>query len=89
MNIVMWILAGGIVGWMAFAVLGYNEDRGIKASLLIGAAGGFFGGKLVAPMFTDVAAVPADFSGAALFFAAAVAAVFLYVGNFVHNRWSV
>lgn len=89
MNIVMWILAGGIVGWVAFAVLGYNEERGIRVSVLMGAAGGFFGGKLVAPMFADAAAVPADFSGSALFFAAALAAAFLYVGNFVEKRWSI
>jgi uncharacterized membrane protein YeaQ/YmgE (transglycosylase-associated protein family) len=89
MNIVMWILAGGILGWIGLAVLGYNEERGMKVSVIIGAAGGFFGGKLIAPMFSGAAAVPGDFSGSALFFAAAVAAVFLFVGNVVHNRWNV
>lgn len=89
MNIVMWILAGGMLGWIGFAVLGYNAERGMKVSVILGAAGGFVGGELIAPMFGGVAVVPGDFSGSALFFAAAAAAVFLFVGNFVHDRWSV
>jgi uncharacterized membrane protein YeaQ/YmgE (transglycosylase-associated protein family) len=89
MNIVMWVLAGGIVGWAAFNFLKFNEGRGMVISVLIGAAGGFVGGKLIAPMFLDAAAVPAAFSMPALFFAAAVAAGFLFVGNLVHDRWGV
>jgi len=89
MNIVMWILAGALLGWIAFAVLGYNKERGVKISVMIGAAGGFVGGKLIAPMFSEAAAVPGNFNGSELFFAAAAAAVFLFVANLVHNRWSV
>lgn len=89
MNIVMWILAGGLLGWIAFAILSYNKERGLKVSVLIGAAGGFVGGKLIAPMFSDAAGVPGAFSGSELFFAMAAAAAFLYVGDLVHNRWSV
>lgn len=89
MNIVMWILAGGLLGWVGFALLGYNKERGMKTSVIIGAAGGFVGGKLIAPMFSEAAAVPGAFSGSELFFAMAVAAAFLFVGNLVPNRWSI
>jgi len=88
MNIAIWILAGGILGWVGYAFLGYNADRAKLVPILIGAAGGFFGGKVVAPMFTDVA-VPVNFSMAALVFAAIVAALFLALGNFLYNRWGV
>jgi hypothetical protein len=30
-----------------------------------------------------------DFTGGALFFAAAIAAAFLFVGSLVHDRWGV
>lgn len=89
MNIVMWILAGGILGWVGYSFLAFNEERGMMVSIIIGGVGGFLGGKMIAPMFTAVAAVPADFSAAALFFAAGVAAAFLAVGNLVYNRWGV
>ena len=89
MNIVLWMLAGGILGWVGYKFLDFNEGRGMMVSIVIGVVGGFFGGKIVAPMFTTAAVVPADFSSSALFFAAAVAAAFLAVGNLVHNRWGV
>ena len=89
MNIVMWMLAGGILGWAGYAFLGFNEERGTVVSVIIGAVGGLIGGKLIAPMFTAAAAVPDAFSLSALFFAAAVAAGFLAAGNLVGKRWGV
>jgi len=88
MNIAIWILAGGVLGWVGYAFLGYNAERAKVVPILIGAAGGFFGGKVIAPMFTAVA-VPANFSMVALLFAAAVAVAFLAAGNFLYNRWGV
>jgi uncharacterized membrane protein YeaQ/YmgE (transglycosylase-associated protein family) len=89
MNIAMWVLAGGILGWVGYKFLDVNSGRGLLVSIIIGAAGGFFGGKIIAPMFTTAAAVPADFSSSALFFAAVVAAAFLFAGNLIHDRWGV
>lgn len=89
MNIAMWMLAGSILGWLGYSFLAFNEKRGMAVSIVIGAMGGFIGGKMIAPMFTAAAAVPGDFSLPALFFAAAVAAAFLAVGNLVSSRWGV
>ena len=88
MNIAIWILAGGILGWVGQAFMGYNAERAKVVPILIGAAGGFFGGKVIAPMFTAVA-VPVNFSLAALVFAAIVAAAFLAASNFAYDRWGV
>jgi uncharacterized membrane protein YeaQ/YmgE (transglycosylase-associated protein family) len=89
MNIVMWILAGGILGWAGFSFLNFNEWRGLKISIAIGAAGGFLGGQFIAPMFAAAAAMPGAFSSSALLFAAAVAAASLAAGNLVYARWGV
>lgn len=89
MNIVMWVLAGGIVGWIGYSFLGYNEHRGLKVSIIIGGFGGFIGGKLIAPMFSAAAAVPGDLSVSTLLIAAAAASAFLFVGNLVHDRWGI
>ena len=88
MNIALWILAGGILGWVGYAFLGYNADRAKVVPILICAAGGFIGGKVVAPLFTAVA-VPASFSMVALVFAAIVAAGCLAASDFAYNRWGV
>lgn len=88
MNIAIWILAGGILGWIGYAFMGYNAERAKVVPILIGAVGGFFGGKVVAPMFT-AGAVPVSFSMVALLFAVALAVAFLALGDFVYNRWGV
>jgi uncharacterized membrane protein YeaQ/YmgE (transglycosylase-associated protein family) len=88
MNLVIWILAGALIGWLGYSYLHFNEARGKMISIVIGTAGGVLGGKLLAPIFT--AAPPTgEFSLAALFFAAALAAAFLAAGNLVHNRWGI
>lgn len=89
MNIVMWMLAGGTLGWIGYSFLGFNEARGMMVSIIIGAIGGIVGGKLIAPMFTAGAVVAGDFSVMALFVAVTVAAAFLAAGNLVHQRWGV
>jgi hypothetical protein len=57
--------------------------------MVIGMAGGLFGGKIIAPMFTAAAAVPAAFSVFATIFAVALAAAFLAIGNLVYERYGV
>jgi uncharacterized membrane protein YeaQ/YmgE (transglycosylase-associated protein family) len=87
MNVVVWMLAGAVLGWIGISFLRFNEGRGTAVSMVIGAVGGFFGGKIIAPMFTAMAAVPGDFSSSALIFAVAVAAAFLAIGNLVYQRF--
>jgi uncharacterized membrane protein YeaQ/YmgE (transglycosylase-associated protein family) len=68
--------------------LGAREGRGRLVSILIGTTGGFFGAKMVAPIFTATD-LPGDFSLPVLLIAAAVAAAFLAVGNLVYRRWGM
>lgn len=89
MELVLWLAAGAALGWLAIAKLGLNEDRGTLISVIIGAAGGVAGGKLLAPMFGAVAAVPGEFSMAALVVVLATAGACLALGNLVSNRFGV
>ena len=89
MNIAIWILAGGAIGWAGYMFLGFNEERGRMVSIVIGAAGGILGGQMIAPMFSAAAAVPEAFSKSSLIFAIAVAAAFIAAGNLVYERWGV
>ena len=88
MNLFIWMLAGGFIGWLAFALVGLNQARGTWVSVIIGAVGGIVGGKLVAPVF--VTPPPGgDFSMPALMFAAVLAAAAVAAGNLVHDRWGI
>jgi uncharacterized membrane protein YeaQ/YmgE (transglycosylase-associated protein family) len=88
MNITLWVLIGSAVGWLAFSSLGFDK-RGLMGSVLIGALGGLVGGKLIAPMFNVGAAVPEAFTSTGLFFAAALAGVFLVISEIVYKRWGL
>jgi uncharacterized membrane protein YeaQ/YmgE (transglycosylase-associated protein family) len=89
MELVLWVAAGAAIGWLAIEKMGLNEERGTIVSILIGAAGGVAGGKLVAPMFGAVAAAPGEFSMAALVVVLATSVAGLALGNLVHNRFGV
>ena len=89
MNFVLWMVAGAVVGWIAYTYLNMSEGRGKAVSLFIGAVGGVLGGKEVAPMFVAATEVPGAFSGPTLLVAAIVAALLLFIGNLVYNRWNV
>jgi len=89
MNTVVWMLAGTAIGWAAFALLHFNQERGMLVSLVIGAVGAIVGGKLLAPMLGVELGVPEVFSAAALSYAFASAAVSLFIGEQVHSRFGV
>jgi uncharacterized membrane protein YeaQ/YmgE (transglycosylase-associated protein family) len=89
MNIVLWMLAGAILGWVGFSYMRFNEERGLLVSAIIGAIGGLVGGKLIEPMFMDAQTVAGAFSTSGLVFAAIAAAGLLFAGNLVYNRWGV
>jgi uncharacterized membrane protein YeaQ/YmgE (transglycosylase-associated protein family) len=89
MNIAMWVLAGGILGWIGYAVLKANEERGMIISIIIGVVGGFVGGNVLAPMLGAVTDAPNDFSLFSLVIAMASAGVCLAIGNLVSNRFGV
>lgn len=86
MNIVIWMLSGAFVGRLGYSVVGLNDARAKRDSIVIGALGGVVGGYLAAPIFT-AAAAPGEFNFPTLYFAVAMAAAALFVRNLVHNRW--
>ncbi len=90
MNIAVWVLAGAAIGWAAYALLKFNEYRGIAVSLVLGAAGGFLGGNVITPMLTSPApAVAEGFDPLGLLVAGIGAAALLALGNLVYKRFGV
>lgn len=87
MNILLWILAGGLLGLAAYQLVALNEARGKLLSMVIGAVGGVLGGKEVAPIFSTP--VVGEFSFTAMLFALGVAALFLGASELLRSRWGV
>lgn len=53
MTILVWIIIGGIAGWLASIVMGKNEKMGIVANVVTGVIGAFLGGLVVKLMGGD------------------------------------
>ena len=89
MNIVLWILAGGFVGWVSFRFVGANAFRGLATSLGIGMCGGYFGGSVLAPIIGEAASTPDALNPVALLMAIATAAACLTIGDMISRRFNV
>lgn len=43
-NIISWIVVGGVAGWLASIIMGRNRRMGCLANLIVGVLGGLIGG---------------------------------------------
>lgn len=46
-NLIVWLILGGISGWIASKITGNDRQMGIGWNLIVGIAGAFIGGWLV------------------------------------------
>ena len=51
MNFIIWIVIGGVIGWLASMVMKTNAQQGIFLNIIVGIVGAFLGGWLLAPLF--------------------------------------
>lgn len=51
MGIIVWIIIGGIVGWLASVIMKRDAQQGIVLNIVVGIAGAFLAGWFIAPMF--------------------------------------
>ena len=47
MGFILWLIIGGIVGWLASIVMKTNAQQGILANVVVGIIGAFLGGLLL------------------------------------------
>ncbi|HMA09006.1 MAG TPA: GlsB/YeaQ/YmgE family stress response membrane protein [Ramlibacter sp.] len=50
MNIIIWLIVGGIVGWLASLIMATDGQQGIILNVVVGIVGAFVGGWLISPM---------------------------------------
>jgi uncharacterized membrane protein YeaQ/YmgE (transglycosylase-associated protein family) len=50
MNFVIWLLVGGIIGWVASIIMRTNAQQGILLNVLVGIVGAFLGGWVITPL---------------------------------------
>ena len=50
MGIIIWLIMGGLVGWIASMIMGINAQQGIILNIVVGIVGAMIGGWLIGPM---------------------------------------
>eukprot|EP01036_Dinobryon_divergens_P052484 gene52484-70182_t len=51
MNFIIWIVIGGILGWIASMIMRTNAQQGLLMNVVVGIVGALLGGWLLAPIF--------------------------------------
>ena len=50
MNIIVWLLVGGLIGWAASVFMGTNDRQGIFLNVVVGIVGAVLGGVLLSSL---------------------------------------
>lgn len=50
MNIIMWLVVGGLLGWVASLFMGTGTRQGILLNVVVGVVGAAVGGWLLSPL---------------------------------------
>ena len=51
MNFIIWIVIGGIIGWLASLVMKTDAQQGLFLNVVVGIIGALLGGWLLSPLF--------------------------------------
>ena len=50
MNIVIWLIVGGLIGWVASLIMRTDAQQGMILNVIVGIVGAMLGGWLLAPL---------------------------------------
>jgi len=85
MNLILGLLAGALIGGIAFAALRSNTERGLLTSVLLGSFGGGVGAQL-ATMISTAPGVDGAINLFSMATAAATASACFIVANMIESR---
>jgi uncharacterized membrane protein YeaQ/YmgE (transglycosylase-associated protein family) len=83
MSLLLWIVIGGILGWLASMVMRTDAQQGIFLNVVVGIVGALLGGWFLAPMFGTGTINTNDFSMTSLLVSFLGAVILLAVVNLI------
>ena len=86
MSFILWLVVGGLLGWVASMIMGTNDKQGIFLNIVVGIVGAFLGGLLLAPLFGTGTINQYDFSIGSLLVSLLGAVVLLFVVGLFRRR---
>jgi uncharacterized membrane protein YeaQ/YmgE (transglycosylase-associated protein family) len=85
MNFILWIIVGGILGWLASIIMRTNAQQGIVTNILVGIIGALLAGFLLTPLFGVGTINQSNFSLPSLLLSLLGAIILLAIVNLVRR----
>jgi uncharacterized membrane protein YeaQ/YmgE (transglycosylase-associated protein family) len=86
MNLIIWLVVGGIIGWLASLVMRTDGQQGIILNVVVGIVGALIAGFVIAPLLGTGTINTSDFSVSGLIVSFLGAVVLLAIVNLVRRR---
>ena len=81
MNFIIWLVIGGIIGWVASMIMRTDGQQGVILNVVVGIVGSFLGGWLLSPLFGTGTINSDDFSVTSLLVSFLGAVILLAIVN--------
>ena len=89
MNFIIWLVVGGLIGWVASMIMKTDAQQGMILNVVVGIVGAFLGGWLISPLLGVPTINQNAFSVGALLVSLLGAVILLAIVNlFRRNRAS-
>jgi uncharacterized membrane protein YeaQ/YmgE (transglycosylase-associated protein family) len=85
MNLIIWLIVGGLIGWLASLIMKTDAQQGVILNVVVGVVGALLGGWLLAPMLGTGTINSNDFSLAGLGVSLLGAVLLLAIVNLVRR----
>lgn len=83
-NFIVWIIIGGIIGWIASMIMRTDAQQGLLLNIVVGIVGAFLAGWLLSPLF-GIPSINESFSIAAMLISLLGAVILLAIINLVRR----
>jgi len=85
MNLIIWLVVGGLIGWVASLIMKTDAQQGILLNIVVGVVGALLGGWFLSPLLGAGTINQNDFSLAGLAVSLLGAIILLAIVNLIRR----
>jgi uncharacterized membrane protein YeaQ/YmgE (transglycosylase-associated protein family) len=86
MNFIIWLVIGGLIGWIASKIMRTDAQQGLLLNIVVGIVGALLGGWLISPLIGQGTINQGDFSLGSLLVSLLGAVILLAIVNLFRRR---
>jgi uncharacterized membrane protein YeaQ/YmgE (transglycosylase-associated protein family) len=86
MNFIIWLVVGGLIGWVASLIMRTDAQQGLLLNIVVGIIGALLGGWLISPLIGEGTINSGDFSVGGLVVSLLGAVILLAIVNLFRRR---